>query len=469
VRILPAVSPSPEQLAILGDSGPGVRLIRGAAGSGKTTTSLLRLRQLCRSRAARRERLGLEEPVRVLVLTYNRTLEGYIAELARSQMPHTPGVLLEVSTFSRWARQLVPDDDILDRGEAAALLGRLLPGVVQRSDLVTFFVDEVEYALSRFTPDQMSSYLTVRRDGRGTTPRVERSLRERLLDEVVAPYTDKKSELGVMDWNDLAVATISAPSPAYDVVIVDEAQDFSANQVRAVLSHVHPDHSTTFVLDAIQRIYPRYFTWAEVGIQLRPSEIHRLRTNYRNTAEIAAFAIPLVRDLPEEDDGTIPDFTACDSHGPRPVLVAGKYSSQLKYMLDELMTRVDLTSDSVAILQPRGGGWFDQARSELRNRGIAFCELTRERDWPSGSEALGLSTIPSAKGLEFDHVLLPGLNQQVTPHGEGEGDASLDRLRRLLAMGVGRARKSVMLGYKPSDASTLIGLLDPATYDYVDV
>src|SRR4051812_5729304 len=103
MRILAPVAPTPEQLTILEDSGPGFRLIRGAAGSGKTTTALLRLRQLCRSRLRRRDRLGLAEPVRVLVLTYNRTLEGYIAELARSQMNESPGVLLTVSTFSRWA------------------------------------------------------------------------------------------------------------------------------------------------------------------------------------------------------------------------------------------------------------------------------------------------------------------------------------------------------------------------------
>jgi hypothetical protein len=34
-------------------------------------------------------------------------------------------------------------------------------------------------------------------------------------------------------------------------------------------------------------------------------------------------------------------------------------------------------------------------------------------------------------------------------------------------MGVGRARKSVMLGYKPGDASTVVSLLDPTTYELV--
>lgn len=80
-----------------------------------------------------------------------------------------------------------------------------------------------------------------------------------------------------------------------------------------------------------------------------------------------------------------------------------------------------------------------------------------------------MSTIHSAKGLEFDHVLMPGMNQQVTPHGVGDGDATLDRLRRLLAMGIGRARNSVIVGCKPGEESTLIRLLDPATYDRISL
>lgn len=469
MRILRSVIPTSEQLPILSDSGPGFRLIRGAAGSGKTTTALLRLKQLCRSRLARRQRLGATEPVRVLVLTYNRTLEGYIAELARSQVAHGPGLVLEVSTFSRWARSLVGTVDILDRDDVDRLLRRSLLGITGNPRLIDFYVDEVEYALSRFQPGELDGYLSVRREGRGTSPRVERPLRQRLVTEVIRPYQETKSARGVLDWNDLAVAAIAAEAPPYDVVIVDEAQDFSANQLRAVLAHLAPEHATTFVLDATQRIYPRFFTWAEVGVTLRPKDIFPLRSNHRNTAEIAAFARPLVDGLPVEDDGTLPDFKTCIEGGPLPKVVAGRYSDQLDYMLREVVAKVDLTNESVAILQPRGGSWFKFARSSLRAAGIPFCELTRVSEWPTGPEAVALSTIHSAKGLEFDHVLLPGLNQQVTPHGEGEGDASLDRLRRLLAMAVGRARRSVMVGYKPGEESTLIGLLDPATYEVVTI
>jgi DNA helicase IV len=124
MRILRAVTPTPEQLQILADSKPGFSLIRGAAGSGKTTTALLRLRQLCQSWLSRRERLQLDDPVRVLVLTYNRTLEGYIAELARQQITGHVGLQLQVLTFGKWAVDLLGNVNILDGDDATATTPR---------------------------------------------------------------------------------------------------------------------------------------------------------------------------------------------------------------------------------------------------------------------------------------------------------------------------------------------------------
>ena len=70
----------------------------------------------------------------------------------------------------------------------------------------------------------------------------------------------------------------------------------------------------------------------------------------------------------------------------------------------------------------------------------------------------------SAKGLEFDRIFIIGLNDKTTPHGSEEGDATLENLRRMLAVAITRARKSVIVGYKPTEASSLISLLDPDTY-----
>lgn len=117
MRVLPAVTPTPEQLTIITRQQPGTILIRGAAGSGKTTTILLRLKTLARSWLNRRERLGLTDPVRILALTYNRTLRGYIQELASQQVMGAEGLDLQVSTFAKWSMNLLGNPSIADEQE----------------------------------------------------------------------------------------------------------------------------------------------------------------------------------------------------------------------------------------------------------------------------------------------------------------------------------------------------------------
>lgn len=455
------ITPTPEQAGIIGDVKPGFRIIRGAAGSGKTTTAVLRLREEIRVRTGQNRRRGITTPVRALVLTFNRTLIGYIKELVQTS---TTGVDLEIKTFAGWARSLVGEVTIPEQ-ELKALLRSYLGNLINQRRSLSFLLDEVEYVRGRFERESLSEYLSVRRDGRGRSPRMDASLRAKLVDSIDG-YERAKRNRGIIDWADLAYLAREARSDStYDLVVVDEAQDFSTNQIRALLPHLAPSHSTTFIVDATQRIYPRYLTWSEAGIKAR--RIDTLRNNYRNTVQIARFALPLVADLPPENDGTLPDFTACVRQGPRPSVVVGRYRSQLVFMLDRLREMANFTKDTVAILHPLG--WFREVCAQLDHRRIRYCELTRKSEWPRGSESVALCTIHSAKGLEFDHVLIPGLNDEVTQHGSEPGDTDLDQLRRMLAMAIGRARQSVMIGYKPGEESSLIILLDPSTYDQVSV
>lgn len=471
MRILSHVTPTAEQLPILADDRTGFRLIRGAAGSGKTTVALLRLRQLCASRISRNARLGLTDHVRVLVLTFNRTLCGYITELVNEDaLPDPQRVHLIVDTFGGWAQTLVGSLNVMDDSRRQSLLQRLLsetrvPAVAEN---LPYFADEVEYIIGRFEPENRSAYVKMERTGRGRSPPVPRAMRERLLSDVITPYEEWKAQNGRSDWNDIALAAGSASGEQYDVVVVDEAHDLSANQMRAILSHLDADHVTTFIIDAVQRIYPRGFTWREIGIEMRPNLVFNLRTNHRNTAQIARLAQSLVQGLPQEEDGVIPDATLCSRQGAMPVMLAGTYSGQLNQMLTHVAPAL-VRGETVAILHPKGGGWFEYARQELTRRGIGYCELTRQREWPSGDEQLALSTIHSAKGLEFDHVLMPGLNSEVTSRGGDTGESDLDSLRRLVAMGVGRARQSVALGYKPEARSKVVDMICPETYELLEV
>lgn len=466
MRTLLEVRPTPEQLIIVSRIKPGVEVIRGAAGSGKTTTALLRLRALIGTFVSRKRRLEREAPVRILVLTYNRTLRGYIRALAKKQVSDSSEIDLKISTFARWAMRHLGSPPITSARAAKARIAQLGNGVALPAD---FLAEEVDYILGRFEHDKLTEYVGARRVGRGTTPRVDRITRESILKNVVEPYQEWKRQLGRIDWNDLAAkVSVEQICEPYDIVIADETQDFSANEIRAIRNHVAEVSSLTFVLDSAQRIYARGFTWQEAGITVRPDNTHRLQRNYRNTVEIARFAAPIMEGIAFDDDGTMPDFSKCDRRGPKPIVIKGRFSRQLNFVIDYLK-KVDLKNESVAILHPLGGGWFDYSRQAFLKANLPFVEIARESEWPEGEENIAFSTISSAKGLEFDHVVIIGLNAEVLPHGPDEGDDRSTRLRRLIAMGVGRARTSVLVGYNPSDTPLLLRHLKPSTYESVEL
>jgi superfamily I DNA/RNA helicase len=466
MRVLSDARLTPEQLRVVRDPRPGTMLIRGAAGSGKTTTAVRRLQFVAGVWLRQHARAGVADPLRVLVLTYNRTLRGYVEELVERQVRNIAQAELTLDTFGRWSMCQLGFPDVLSERERSKKIWHLGQQLGYTSE---FLLDEVDYVLGRFLPSDLMLYgdpQRTERTGRGTTPRVNRMA---LLEQVIFPYQEWKITEGLRDWNDLAVALATrTDGPRYEVIVVDEAQDFSGNQVRAVVGHASEQANTTFVLDAVQRIYPSGFTsWREVGVQVTGANSHRLSTNHRNTQQIAAFAYPLVAGLPPEDDGTLPEFENSEREGPMPIVVRGRFSAQMRYVVEHIATLPK--NESVALLHVKGGGWFDYPREVLNAAGIPFVEMTRRSEWPQGPEEIALCTMNSCKGLEFDHVVLLGLDAELMPHGSEEDDTQLLRHRKLVAMAIGRARKSVVLSYKPGTESRVVHLLDPNTYEEIDV
>lgn len=471
MKVLPRVEATNEQLVVLKHEKKGILIVRGAAGSGKTTTALLRLKVVTEFFAQQFNRN--KQQLNILVLTYNRTLAGYIEALANAQVQAGLGggkVSVLVDTFAGWAKTALEEKrTIIDVEPSLANLGSGM-GLDKR-----FLANEVEYALGRFLPGDLQKYLTAAREGRGTSPAMPRPRRERLMNEVITPYLDWKKDNNLVDWNDLAVTLATTKLPyQYHIVVVDETQDFHANRIRAILNQLaNPAFSLTFVLDGAQRIYPHHFKWAEVGITATSNNVRQLTKNYRNTSQIAAFAAPLVDGMDIGDDGAVPDFSACDSTGPKPMVLEGLYSKQAAWAIDYIKTKVNLETDSVAFLHPKG--WFNGRygnpglKQMLDDAGLQYEEITRERDWPVSKTNIAVSTMASAKGLEFDHVIAIGLSGEATQHGTDQGDVTLEELRRLLAMAIGRAKKSVVVGYKPSEATVLVKFFKKDTFDLVKV
>lgn len=464
MKHLGRITPTAEQLAIISTNQTGAELIRGSAGSGKTTTALLRLTSLSNMMRARKDRVGDLSPVRILLLTFNRTLAGYVKALAEAQIIG-PNRRIEISTFAKWSlenlgRPTIEDELARRRLEQLAISFRGLDA--------SYVVQEVEYLLGRFEPEDLEEYIATERTGRGTMPRVDAGVRRRILDEVAYPYLATLDANGWIDWNRLAIKMRrEVASLEYDIVIVDESQDFSANEVRTIRHHLADDHAVTFVIDTAQRIYARGYTWIEAGITIAPNRSHRLQENHRNTRQIASFASGILRGISVDNDGVLPNLLSASSVGPLPQVIVGRYSKQISWAIDYINANVDLASESVAFLKPQGGRWFDTIRHELEVAGIDYVDMQRSADWPRGAENVAISTFHSAKGLEFDHVIILGFNQENTAFGEEDVSDQIHVLRRLLAVAVARARKHVIVGFKSGEESRLTDYFEAGTYEEI--
>ncbi len=76
---------------------------------------------------------------------------------------------------------------------------------------------------------------------------------------------------------------------------------------------------------------------------------------------------------------------------------------------------------------------------------VALMNLLDGRD--EDSDAVSLSTIHAAKGLEFGYVFLVGAEENILPHWEAIDTGKIDEERRLMYVAITRARKQLFVSY----------------------
>jgi hypothetical protein len=236
----------------------------------------------------------------------------------------------------------------------------------------------------------------------------------------------------------------------YDVVLVDEAQDFDAAALDVSYAALKPGHEHFVVaLDAAQNIYRKRGRWAPPGMTAR-GRTTVMRVNYRNTHEILSLAYGMLSRGGEatdghgglDDDAEFVPPEATSRRGCEPEVVsAASWDAEVGAVCDRLERWHDdgvPWSDMLVLFGSRAQQ--TKLYYACRERRIPYFWVGMNHKSKSGvmdaGDVVRSSNIQIIKGLEFGHVAICGVNDIATPGDEVDSDLSR---RRLLYVGMTRA------------------------------
>lgn len=472
----------PGQARYVGSRHRGAMVLRGCAGSGKTTVGIYR--------AIERAALGR----RVLLLTYTRTLNGVNRTLIEELIGPLPDNL-QVDRFYNWLVLYLRQErglefNIVDGDKQKDLLqealrrakgpsGRDVPGL----DL-NFIHTEIQQVIKGNGIDDLEQYLQVRRFGRNTplSPGYRRAVWA-----VFSSYQALLAEAGLSDWSDIPLVGLreitGCPlSDPYDDVILDEGQDLSPVQLRLTRELIRggdPRSRRTYMVlaDASQTIYNRGFSWKDAGIEA-VGRTSILRKNFRNTRQVAAAAARLIEQntlLRKEREYIEPIW----SHrmGARPRIVSCDVDDrEIRFVCEELLELIGggyFRLSDFAVLCPTNS-ICQQYCDELTRRRIPNV-FHRDQAFDILTESVKVMTIHSSKGIEFPVVFVTAVRRGIIPrriHRSGlDGEEALldrERFRTLLYVAMTRAAENLFLlttaGQESPFLGEIAGLVDHQEY-----
>lgn len=456
---------SPEQLQVATYSA-GPQLVTAGPGSGKTRT-------LCAWIA---ERLANKDcrPDELIAVTFTRRAAAELRERLSLLLGKVADSLL-IGTFHRLAQQLAPLPSCLRLAEEPERLALVEQAAVGSG--------------SRKSPTSLLSLLSLRK---GQHPDFADCLSRGDLDvspeerTVFQRYAALCAASGVCDLDDLLLRALAAPftttKPSlFRYVAVDEYQDVSAVQ-RALVVALGQSATVLAIGDPDQSIYAfrggevRHFLGFETDF---PAVKRRyLCDNYRSTPEIVRSAAAVISKNPGRS--APPPIPRREGGARLQLLRSPSLRSEAVRVVHEIERLIGGSSMSlhdrrhtacwqagsygfsdIAILS-RNIARADAVAEALQTAGLPFSRPSKLREAPATEtesvqvldptwegdhledQRIAVLTLHGSKGQEFAVVFVVGLEAAVIP-GPGRDDAAREEERRLLFVGMTRAKDRLYL------------------------
>jgi superfamily I DNA/RNA helicase/mRNA-degrading endonuclease RelE of RelBE toxin-antitoxin system len=419
-RLLLNLHPDQREYAFADTNGP--LLVKGTAGSGKTTIGLYRALHL-----AKQQTLFAERPD-ILFVTYNETLATAIDQLFCELRGEDIREQITVTTLRDWAMDFVRIGEIAKDQQLSNCLSEGISAARKAfPDLDSmhrqgnkFFAAEIADVIKGRGVSTLKEYKELDRYGRDTGLR-RRSQRP-FVWRVYEVYQDEMDRQGLYDYEDpimLALDELAScgEGALYDAVIVDEAQDLRPIEIELVarLAGGRNSPRLTLLADPQQSIYYKGISWREAGVEI-VGRTKTLTKNFRNTREILAAAWSLAEHGTGADDDAI-SSEAASRRGPRPrVTVTTDFVSQVRVaeqIILDLCQKGQYNPGDFAVLAHRRED-VNNIRVSLANASIPVMHY-RDEDFDIREYRAKAITMHSAKGLEWPVVIVVGLEAGKLP------------------------------------------------------
>lgn len=474
-----------EQFGLVADKDAQLVVVRGVAGSGKTTVMLHRMAFLAYAEPAH------FRPDRMLCIVWGRAIRDYISRMLRG----LGLAAVPVRTFSEWATDHVRRQFPwlpTDRAEDT-------PAIVTRMKLHPAILKVLEdWVRARRRPgtphqvlDDWAELFTARgpllaglqqhAPGAFTEAEVDRVVRwasrqldllqqRRVLDannKMRAP-ANKQAKIRDLDNQDHEFdddvdifADDGPPEPALDSeddalllrlyqlrvgpipyaggnggplryrhLAIDEVQDLSPLEVRILLDCTDTRRSVTLSGDTQQHVLVEagFASWEDFFSHLgvRGTSLSTLRVSYRSTRPILSAALDVLGPLAEDKE---PPQAARDG-APVELFNFGDHGEAVAFLaeaLRELENHEPLASVGILSRAPETA---DLYFTGLRQAGLMRVRRVEDQDF-AFAPGIEVCDVAQAKGLEFDYVVLVDISASSWP--------DTPAARRLLHVGMTRA------------------------------
>ncbi|CAM3347708.1 hypothetical protein STSO111631_15320 [Stackebrandtia soli] len=446
--MLPPLNPRQRQVVDLRSQGHVVVL--GTAGTGKSLMAVVRAVTLSRDGAAM---LG-GEPSPVLLVTFANSLVNYLDHLTREASSRIDPVNVTTSTFHKAAMGYLKARGITGRScdpktrdaliaKATAVVSKTRTNLSDRP--MRFFREEFDW-IGGNGVRTLSEYLRIERTGRGTAlgqPQRETvwAARDEYLRYRQARGLDLDLSLvGCAVRDQLPHDPNDRP---WQHIVIDEGQDLQPEEIRALVNMVRPDGSITFFGDYAQQMYGSHLSWRSCGINLGNRRVERFADNFRNSTPIARLAVAVAKHptFAGTEDELVEPVEPKREGGLPIVLRQANFDAELERVAKAARARGN--RESVVVLA------HTKRQVELIKESLPEARHLKDKAIWTHRTGIWCGTYHSAKGLEFDTVIMPlwGEGNVRVGVGTSEEDELTSRELKKLYVGITRARTRLLVTY----------------------